>query len=194
MHRGRAWGLLVPLALLVAGCATAAPSATAPIRLTDQEETPMPMSMTSESFVAGQAIPAEYTCDGDNVSPHLRWSGVPERARSLVLVVDDPDSPSGTWAHWILYDLPPDVTELPEAQPDLGELPDGAKRGRNSFKNIGYGGPCPPKGPPHRYYFRLYALDTTTRLAAGASRQEVEAAMAGHILAEAELMGTYQRR
>lgn len=154
----------------------------------------MTLSLSSTAFEDGEPIPREYTCDGANVSPPLAWSGVPPHTRSLVLIMDDPDAPMGTWVHWLLYNIPATVTELEEAQPDSLELSGLGLQGHNSFKTIGYGGPCPPRGKPHRYFFRLYALDTLLDLAPGANREELEAAMAGHVLAQGQLMGTYQRR
>jgi Raf kinase inhibitor-like YbhB/YbcL family protein len=159
-----------------------------------EEEEMMSLMLTSLAFEEGEAIPEEHTCDGDNVSPSLSWSGVPAGTRSLVLLCEDPDAPAKTWVHWVLYDMPPDLTELFEAAPDLRELPFGGYHGQNDFKNLGYGGPCPPPGDPHHYFFRLYALDKVLGLEAGATRQEVGSAMEGHILAEGHLMGTYARR
>jgi len=152
------------------------------------------MQVTSSAFQAGQAIPAKYTCEGADISPPLEWSGVPASAKSLALICDDPDAPGGTWVHWVLYDLPATITELREATETKEELPNGARQGRNDFKQIGYGGPCPPKGGTHRYYFKIYALDIELNLKSGATKSEVENAMKGHILAEGKLMGTYQRK
>lgn len=128
----------------------------------------------------------QYTCDGEDVSPPLQWSGVPPEAARLALIVDDPDAPAGTWVHWVLFDMPADLRELPEG----GEA---GVQGQTSFGQVGYGGPCPPGGSEHRYFFRLYALDQALGLPEGASRAEVDAAMEGHILAQAELMGLYGR-
>ncbi|HVB33998.1 MAG TPA: YbhB/YbcL family Raf kinase inhibitor-like protein [Patescibacteria group bacterium] len=139
-------------------------------------------------------IPRQFTCDGQDVSPPLRWGAAPAGTQSLSLLVEDPDAPGGTFIHWVLYDLPPAARELPENLPPEGELPSGARQGRNSFGRVGYGGPCPPPGPAHRYYFRLYALDRKTGLGAGAGRADLDRAMRGHILAQAELMGHYKRR
>ena len=152
------------------------------------------MQLTSTAFTEGAAIPANYTCDATNVSPPLKWSGVPAGAKSLALVVDDPDAPSGTWVHWVLCDLPPAVTELPEDLPKSQYVAGGAKQGLNDFRHLGYGGPCPPSGKPHRYFFKLYALDALLDLKPGATKKDLERAMEKHILAQAQLMGTYQRK
>jgi Raf kinase inhibitor-like YbhB/YbcL family protein len=152
------------------------------------------MTITSPAFELGRPIPAKYTCEGEDVSPPLQWRDVPADAKSLSLICDDPDAPVGTWVHWVVYDLPLTTGELTEKVPMSQTLPDGAKQGRNDFKRVGYGGPCPPPGKPHRYYFKLYALDTQLGLKPGATKRELLQTMEGHILAEAQLMGTYQRR
>ena len=152
------------------------------------------MQLTSTAFKEGESIPSRFTCDESNVSPALKWSGVPAGARSLVLIADDPDAPVGTWVHWVLYDLPAGTSELAEDTPKSQYLPGGAKQGLNDFQRLGYGGPCPPPGKPHRYFFKLYALDTALELKPGATKKEVERAMEKHILAQAQLMGTYKRK
>jgi Raf kinase inhibitor-like YbhB/YbcL family protein len=152
------------------------------------------MQLTSAAFAEGGAIPAKHTCDAKNVSPPLNWSNVPARAKSLVLIVDDPDAPSGTWVHWVLYDLPATNVELAEDMPKSQYLAGGAKQGLNDFRHLGYGGPCPPPGKAHRYFFKLYALDTLLELKPGLTKKEIEAAMDQHILARGQLMGTYQRK
>jgi Raf kinase inhibitor-like YbhB/YbcL family protein len=154
----------------------------------------MTMQLSSTAFAGGAPIPPKHTCDGKNVSPPLRWIDVPPEAKSLVLIADDPDAPAGTWVHWVLFGLAPATAELPEDQPKTQYLPGGARQGLNDFRTLGYGGPCPPPGKPHRYFFKLYALDTQLELKPGASKKEVEHAMAGHILAETQLMGTYKRK
>jgi Raf kinase inhibitor-like YbhB/YbcL family protein len=153
----------------------------------------MGFELKSPAFGASDAIPRKFTCDGDDISPALAWSGAPVGTESLCLIMDDPDAPAGTWVHWVLYDLPGTVTNLAENVPKERELASGARQGRNSFGRIGYGGPCPPPGPPHRYFIRLYALDARTNLMPGATRAEVDRATKGHILAQAELMGRYKR-
>jgi len=160
----------------------------------EEEGVPMSIQLTSSAFAEGKPIPAKYTCDGGDVSPPLKWSAVPDGTKSLALISDDPDAPVGTWVHWVVYNIPPDTTELAEGVPKSEVLTNGATQGMTDFKRIGYGGPCPPRGGPHRYFFKLYALDTALNLKPGAAKQELLRAMEGHILAEGRLMGTYQRR
>ena len=154
----------------------------------------MTFSLTSDAFADGGEIPARYTCEGEDLAPALRWTGIPNGTRSLVLIVDDPDAPDPaapkmTWVHWVLYNIPADALGLDEGVNAPG-LPQGTCEGLNDWKKLGYGGPCPPVGR-HRYFFKLYALDTTLALATTAIKADVEAAMQGHILAQAELVGTY---
>jgi Raf kinase inhibitor-like YbhB/YbcL family protein len=153
----------------------------------------MTMQLTSSVFSQGDPIPAKYTCDGDDVSPPLTWGDPPGGTASLVLINDDPDAPVGTWVHWVLYNLPADARSLPEAVPADAELSDGSRHGQNSWQRLGYGGPCPPGGT-HRYFFKLYALDTAPELPSGASKEDVLKAMEGHILGQTELMGVYSRK
>ncbi len=155
------------------------------------------LRLASPAFAPGAAIPAAHTCEGGDRSPALAWEGVPAGARSLVLIVDDPDAPDPaaprmTWVHWVLYNLPPDSAGLPEAVATAA-LPPGTLEGVTDFKRTGWGGPCPPIGR-HRYYFRLYALDAVLPDLGRPARARVDQAMAGHVLAQAELMGTYQKR
>jgi len=150
--------------------------------------------MRSSAFKEGKPIPAVYSCDGRDISPPLAWDAPPTATVSLALIVDDPDAPGRTWVHWLLYNLPSDTWELPENMPKAKELRNGARQGMNDFKAIGYNGPCPP--PPHgahRYFFKLYALDQKLTLEPGATKSQVEKAMAGHILATGRLIGTYDR-
>ena len=150
-------------------------------------------TISSSSFPQGGEIPRQFTCDGADISPQLSWTAPPAGTQSLALIADDPDAPVGTWVHWVLYNLPPSATSLPEGLGKAEELSGGGRQGRNDFRRIGYGGPCPPPGKPHRYFFKLYALDAQLDLKSGASKQELERAMSGHVLARAELMGKYQR-
>jgi len=156
----------------------------------------MDLQILSTAFSAGESIPVQYTCDGSNVSPPLRWGPIPNNTHSLALICEDPDAPSGLFTHWLIYNLPPLVSDLPESLPASATLEEtGASQGRNDFGKIGYGGPCPPlRDNAHRYFFRLYALDTVLRLQAGADRDEFLRAIEGHTLSQGELMGTYQRR
>ena len=151
------------------------------------------IKLTSRAFQEGGAIPAQYTCDGQNVSPPLAWGDVPAETKSLALVADDPDAPRGTWVHWVIYNLPASTRELPEGMPASGELAAGGRQGRNDFDQTAYGGPCPPAGT-HRYYFKLYALNTTLDRPIGATRQDLLRAMYGHILDEGQLMGRYKKQ
>lgn len=148
--------------------------------------------LKSDSFSDGGMIPAKYTCDGANISPQLSWDNAPKDTKSFVLICEDPDAPMGTFTHWILYDIPADVHELPENLPKDKVLPNGAKQGIADFKKIGYGGPCPPSGT-HRYYFKLYSLDTLLNLEPGLKKEDILKAMNGHILAQGQIMGKYTR-
>ena len=154
----------------------------------------MKIDITSTAFQEGQPIPPQFTADGKDVSPPLRFGGVPAGTRSLALVCEDPDAPRGTWSHWVLFNLPADAGGLPEGVPPEAKLPSGATQGTNDFHKVGYGGPSPPPGKPHRYFFKLYALDTTLSLPPGTTRQQLQSAVQGHVLAEGQLMGTYGRQ
>jgi len=149
--------------------------------------------LESSAFANGEAIPVRYTCDGEDLSPPLAWGEPPVGTLSLALIVDDPDAPIGTWVHWVLFNLPADTRSLPEGLPAEAEVAAGLQ-GINGWKEVGYGGPCPPKGSTHRYFFQLYALDTALNLEAGASKAEVEKAMDGHILGQGQLVGRYGRQ
>ncbi len=153
----------------------------------------MPFALKTTAFAEGGAIPKKYTCDGADVSPALQWHDAPAGTQSFALIADDPDAPVGTWTHWIIWNIPGKATALPEGVAKVGESGDGALQGKNDFKRIGYGGPCPPPGKPHRYFFRLYALDAKLDAKAGGGRDELERAIKKHMLAETELMGTYGR-
>jgi Raf kinase inhibitor-like YbhB/YbcL family protein len=154
----------------------------------------MKIEITSTAFAEGRPIPGRHAFEKQDLSPALQWSSVPPAAKSLALVCDDPDAPMGTWVHWVIYDLPPAAAGLPEGVAKSPELAGGVKQGVNDYKKTGYGGPCPPPGQPHRYFFKLYALDTLTGLKAGATKKDLLKAMEGHVLAEGQLMGTYQRK
>lgn len=182
------WGLMA-LGLLAAVCSPANDQKTA-----SQEGTVMSLDLISSAFAEGEAIPTRYTCDGEDVSPPLKWSNVPEGTKSFALIADDPDAPAGTWVHWVIYDIPANVSELPEAVPTTETLANGARQGVNDFKRIGYGGPCPPRGAPHRYFFKLYALDVVLGLEPRATKKDLLRAMEDHILAQGQLMGTYKRQ
>ena len=152
----------------------------------------MALQITSSAFSEGEMIPTQYSCDGPDVSPDLSWSGIPEGARSLALICDDPDAPMGTWVHWVLFNIPVSADGLPAEIPPEAALENGARHGTNDFSRLGYGGPCPPGGT-HRYFFKLYALDTELDMDSGITKAQLLEAMQGHILAEGQLMGKYSR-
>ena len=152
----------------------------------------MDIQLISGAFEDGKPIPAQYTCQGKNVSPPLAWSSAPAGARSFALILDDPDAPRGTWVHWVLYNVPADTIGLPEGIKVDSRLPGNALQGRNDYKRNDYGGPCPPSGT-HRYIFKIYALDTMLDLKAGATKDDVLRAMEGHVLARGQLMGTVKK-
>ncbi len=148
----------------------------------------MDFHLTSQAFKGNESIPSKYTCEGENVSPPLRWTGAPQGTKSFVLIVDDPDAPSKTWIHWVVYNIPETISESKE-----GSAPSGALQGVNDYRSNDYKGPCPPSGR-HRYFFKIYALDQPLQLPKGATKQQVEKAMQPHILGKAELIGTYQKK
>lgn len=182
MHRFCLFILHCSLVILFSGCsATTPPAAEVGQAIT--------FKLTSPAFDQGQAIPAQYTCNGAGMSPPLRWTDPPTGAQSLALIMDDPDAPGGTWVHWVLFNLPADLRELPEQ----AALPAESSGGKNGWGRTDYGGPCPPGGT-HRYFFKLYALDTKLDLPAGASKNQLLTAMQDHILGQTELMGTYAQK
>jgi Raf kinase inhibitor-like YbhB/YbcL family protein len=181
--------LLAFLGALLGGCSQEAALSTA----APTGGTTVDFNLTSPAFANGEAIPPQYTCDGRDISPPLQWSEPPPATGGLALIADDPDAPVGTWVHWVVYDLPPDLRSLPEAVPAGADLPQGGRHGQNSWKRTDYGGPCPPGGT-HRYFFKLYALDSRLDLDAGATKAQLLKAMQGHVLAQAELMGTYTHK
>jgi len=191
MRRTISWLCMAVLVLSTCGCGTPTEA------ILPEEPERLTLRLQSPAFVDGGSIPKVYTCDGRDVSPPLSWAGVPEAARSLALICEDPDAPMGTFTHWVLFDLPPDVTELKEGLPPEATVkvkPGGkaARQGKNDFGKLGYGGPCPPRGT-HRYVFRLYALDTRIDRGRDAMRGQVLGAMKGHVLAEGRLLGKYSR-
>jgi len=151
------------------------------------------IELKSPAFRNGETIPSENTCDGADISPALEWSGVPATAKSLAIISNDPDAPMGNWSHWVLYDLPPSLHAIPAGLPAYEKPSIGGTHGVTDFGSLGYGGPCPPSGT-HRYFFRIYALDEVLGLKPGASQKQVEKAIQEHVLAQGELMGTYQRK
>ena len=175
-------GIVVPALLALGGCGQQP-------RKGDQ---PVSFELSSSAFEAGQSIPVKYSCHGQDVSPPLSWGDPPSGTRSLALVVEDPDAPVGNWVHWVIFNLPHQSRSLPEAVTSAAGLPQGAVDGSNSWGRTGYGGPCPPSGT-HRYFFTLYALDQQLDLAAGSGKEQLLKAMEGHVLGQAELMGTFSK-
>jgi len=179
-------------AVLINSCdrTSAAEEAVAPA---DDEES-LALKLTSPAFLEGEPIPAKYTGEGLDVSPPLQWVQSPPTTASFAVTCDDPDAPMGTWDHWVIFNIPADSRKLAEAVPPQEVLPDGTRQGLNDFGEVGYRGPMPPPGKPHRYFFRLYALDSVLDLPKTAKREDLEKMMKGHVIAEAKLMGTYQRQ
>jgi Raf kinase inhibitor-like YbhB/YbcL family protein len=181
--------LLLALWGISAACHTRAAAAQTPA----QKRPEAKLLLTSSSFNADSALPAKFTCDGTDVSPALAWNEPPAGTQSFALVVDDPDVPTKTVIHWLIYDLPPATRALPEGVPTKAKLPDGSRQGKNDRGKIGYSGPCPQAGAAHHYFFKLYALDYQTSLKPKAAAGDVERAIKGHILAQAELIARFQR-
>ena len=184
--------VLMLVVLLFLACTNRPQPAAQPPVSSPTQEQKVEIKLTSTAFKEGEAIPRQYTCDGVNISPPLEWSGVPKSAKAIAIIADDPDAPAGAWVHWVLYNLPAENIGLVENLPPTENLKAGGFQGKNDFGKIGYGGPCPPSGT-HRYFFKIYALDSELPLKSGATKAEVEKAMEGHILAQAQLMGTYSR-
>ena len=157
------------------------------------QESSARLELKTSAFPPGGNIPKQFTCSGADLSPALTWSDPPPRTRSLALIMDDPDAPVGTFVHWVVYNLPTSARQLPAGVPGNSEIRGGGKQGVNDFPKTGYGGPCPPPGKPHRYFFRLYALDNQLDLNGTVHRKDVDQAMKGHVLAHGELMGLYGR-
>ncbi len=153
----------------------------------------MNLKIFSSAFENGGMIPSKYTCDGEDISPPISWSGLPEGTKSIAIINDDPDAPMGTWVHWVIYNIPHTAKGLPENIKRIEKLPDGTLQGKNSGGRIGYGGPCPPSGT-HRYFFKIYALDKVLDLKPGATKETLLSAMKGHILAESQFYGKYSRK
>jgi Raf kinase inhibitor-like YbhB/YbcL family protein len=150
------------------------------------------IQIESRAFKHMQPVPARYTCDGADISPPLSWSKLPAAAKSIVLICDDPDAPAGTWVHWVVYDLLPTIDSLPENVPKIDSLPMSGKQGKTDFNRVGWNGPCPPGGT-HRYFFKIYGLDTMLNLPSGKTKHEIEKTMKGHVVVQGELVGTYSR-
>ena len=182
--------LIIALLVLSSGCISDQPEQETQ---TEEETTIKQISISSDAFKTGTSLPVEYTCDGEDRSPALSWDTVPAGTQSIALIVDDPDAPGKTWVHWVIYNIPADSSGLPPSVPKNKTLDDGSLQGKNDFGRIGYNGPCPPPGNPHRYFFKVYALDTALSLKSGATKSQLEAAMSGHILAQGSMIGKYAR-
>jgi Raf kinase inhibitor-like YbhB/YbcL family protein len=181
------------LSITIASCAPSPSVPTVTVPLAGEKGETL-FALGSKAFAPQAMIPPRYTCDGTGISPPLQWEHAPAGTASLALIVDDPDAPAGTWVHWVIYGLPPEPRELAESSSANAELPNGARQGKNSSGSLGYVGPCPPSGT-HRYFFKLYALDTMMLgLAAGMTKEQLLQAMEGHILGQAELVGVYTRQ
>lgn len=180
--------LLITLVLIINACSTSPEANKAVVKGSGAT-----MELTSLAFQNGGAIPAEYSADGADISPALKWEIPPDGTKSFALICDDPDAPMGTWVHWVVFDLPPDILELPKGIPPGPEVAGGGNQGQNDSGNNGYSGPAPPSGT-HRYFFKLYALDTILTLPTSTQKKDLEKAMEGHIIASSELMGTYTRK
>lgn len=189
VHSGLVWRILLVLGLLfalpfLASCRHGQPAIASAAGAT--------IALSSANLQDGH-VPKDFTCDGEDRSPPLSWNAAPAGTKAFALTVVDPDAPSGTFTHWVLYNLPANTHELPAGVPKQGELADAARQGRNDFGKVGYGGPCPPRGAPHRYVFTISALDRELNLQAGATRAQLEEAMSGHVLARGELTARYGR-
>jgi len=182
----RMFTLVPPLLMLVLALGV-------PAEVRSQKTASSKIELKTTSFTPGGFMPKRFTCDAADVSPALAWTDPPSGTQSFAIIEDDPDAPSGTFVHWLVYDLPAAYRKLPEALSGSDQMPGGGRQGANDFSRTGYSGPCPPPGRPHRYFIRLYAVDTILNLRPAATRKELDAAMQGHILAQAELMGRFQR-
>jgi hypothetical protein len=197
------WKICIALLLLAALCSCQrSPESGASNRAengaaekgSEEAGAPRPViKLTSAAFQEGGSIPKKYTCDDANASPPLAWDVVPPNAKTIALIADDPDAPRGTWVHWVLFNLPASARELRENVPTQDKISGGGAQGTNDFKRVGYGGPCPPPGGPHRYFFKLYALDTELPPDSSTTKDKLLTAMQGHIVAQGQLMGKYER-
>ncbi len=189
----RFYRLFFILGLLFFGCEKANDTDPAAVSGSKKGASDMDIKVTSSVFEDGERIPSRYTCDGQDISPPVSWQGVGEKAVTVALICDDPDAPMGTWVHWVVWNIPADTGGFDEAVPADDQLENGARQGITSFGTPGYGGPCPPSGT-HRYYFKVYALDTELDIPADSNKEDLLAAMEGHILAQGQLMGRYARQ
>ena len=183
--------LLVALWMLLIPTASCTRSAAESAHAKDSQASEF--KIESMAFKEGAEIPKKFTCEGEDISPALHWSHPPRGTQSFALIAEDPDAPSGTWIHWVVYDLPARLRRLPDNVPKRGEIPGGGAQGRNDFGRIGYGGPCPPVGNAHHYFFKLYALDKMLHLQPGEGKNEVLDAAKSHVLGTAQCMGLFRR-
>jgi len=182
--------LILVLLVLISGCLA---SESDEETLIEEDINMDAILISSDVFENGGMLSFEYTCDGSDLSPVLSWDGIPTGTQSIALIMDDPDAPRQTFVHWVIYNIPANTAGLSGALPRNKTLDDGSLQGKNDYGRIGYNGPCPPPGKPHRYFFKVYALDTTLGLKSGATKSQLEAAMSGHILAQGEIVGKYRR-
>jgi Raf kinase inhibitor-like YbhB/YbcL family protein len=180
---------LLQISFLIYGCGSRDESDS-----TKTDGNVMNIKITSSAFQDSSVIPLKYACEGDNISPPLSWTGIPNGTKSLAIICDDPDAPMGIWTHWIIYNIPPDKTNFDESIHTDVKLADGSIQGANDFGDIGYSGPCPPAGYPHRYYFTIYALDVMLSLKDKATRSDIDDAIQNHILGKGQLIGTFSRK
>jgi Raf kinase inhibitor-like YbhB/YbcL family protein len=190
--RTRNLAIIILLSMTLAGCSTGPRPLPPQPAVNQSPDQKSEIKVTSVAFQQGQPIPRQYTCAGVNISPPLEWSGLPKTAKTIAIVVNDPDAPGGSWIHWVLYNVPADNIGFVENVPVSETLKAGGFQGKNDFGKIGYGGPCPPSGT-HRYFFKLYAVDAELPLKAGATWPELEKALDDHVVGQGQLMGTYQR-
>lgn len=193
MSRSNKWLALTIAMIFLIGAAASCGSEKSDKTQAGKGANKMSLVITSTAFKQEGMIPSQYTCDGADISPQLAWTNVPDGVKSFALICDDPDAPVGDWVHWVIYNLPADAREIAEKLNNVEKLPNGALHGKNDFNKFGYGGPCPPGGT-HRYFFKLYALDTVLNLTGAVTKKTLLEAMKGHILAQGELMGKYKRK
>lgn len=191
--RRAVWSHLAVILILIVSCKRSPSPETKADQTTEKGGQSMVFTMTTTAFADSGNIPKKYTCDGEDVSPPLSWSGVPAGTKSFALICDDPDAPMGTWTHWVIWGIPGNAPGLPEGVPKVADVPGGIKQGLNSWPKVGYNGPCPPAGKPHRYIFTVFALDSDLDLSANSSKSALENAMKGHILGTAKVTGKYGR-
>jgi len=188
----RTFNYLLLISLILTACGSTTPAPTQETIIDPMSEVSVTIELSSPAFTNGQPIPDMYTCQGEDISPLLSWAKPPEGTQSFALIMDDPDAQNGTWVHWVIFNIPSSSRGLAQATPPDATFSYGAMSGNNSWGRTGYGGPCPPSGT-HRYFFKLYALDEVLAIEPGSDKGELEKAMFGHILAQAELMGTYSK-